>query len=91
MDKKQISIHKFMRIAKDRRSKRVRGLYSSASFILALEKSIDAYVLGEFIYMWVPIGKSKYNSNRIKTTFLRYRLGSPKAIKECVIAGGTIQ
>jgi len=88
MDKKQISIHKFIRIGKDRRSKRVRGLYNSGSFSLALKPALEAYVLGEFIYMWVPIAKTK--GNQIKTTFIRYRLNSQKAIKDFVVAGGTI-
>lgn len=85
--KKSVSIYKFQRIAKNNNSVRVRGLYS-ASFYLALNMSLEAYELDGFIYMWVPCGKQ--SGDRLKTYFVRYKLDSYKAKKDCVVSGGRI-
>ena len=84
--KKQISVHKFLRVAKDKNSIKVRGLYFSAPFCLA--QAIEAYVLGDFVYMWRKCNTNK--SPTTKTCFMRYRLGSNCPLENTVFAGGRV-
>lgn len=94
MSKKQISVYKFLRIAKNKKSVKVRGLYLSASFSLSsnpigeLEMPIEAYTLGDHIYMWKK--SKKQSGNYLKTHFVRYKLGSVEAKKDWVSSGGKI-
>lgn len=90
MSKKQISVYKFLRVARNKKSVKVRGLHSSASFSLPknYEQSLEAYVLDGFIYMWLK--RNKQEGNRIKTYFVRYELGSNKAIQDFVTIGGRV-
>lgn len=86
--KKQISVHKFLRIAKNPNSKRVRGLYSAALYIPEMEESIEAYSLGDHIYMHRKCDKQC--GNTLRTFFVRYRKGSFKANQEFVLEGGRV-
>lgn len=93
MSKKQISFHKFQRIARNKNSIKVRGLYLSASFSLSkipakVDQAISAYILGDFIYIWRKCKKQK--GNMIKTCFMRYKLNSDSAIQDWVMPGGKI-
>lgn len=85
-NKKQISVHKFLRVAKNKNSIKVRGLYFSAPFYLS--QAIEAYVLGDFIYMWRRCKTKK--SFTTKTCFMRYKFNSTEAFGDCVAAGGRV-
>lgn len=86
--KKQISVHKFLRIANNPNSKKVKGLYSAALYIPEMEQAIEAYSMGEYIYMWRKCHKQ--SGNQLKTYFVRYRKGSFKANQEFVVEGGRV-
>ena len=95
-DKKQISVYKFDRMKRDPRSIRVRGLIQShrgsvsTPFSFAhITEAIDAYKLGEHIYMWIRSDKSA--GDRLTLFFVRYKLDSPKANADCVACGGRLQ
>lgn len=86
--KRQISVHKFLRIAKNPNAVKIKGLYSAALYIPEVDQALEAYRLGEFIYMWRKCAKQE--GNKIKTYFVRYRKGSIKAHQEYVLDGGRV-
>lgn len=86
--KRQINVHKFLRVAKDPRSVQVKGLYSAALHIPEVEQALEAYQMDGFIYMW---RKCKNQSgNNLKTYFVRYKLGTSSSKREYVLSGGRV-
>jgi hypothetical protein len=86
--KKQISVYKFRRIAKNAGSIKVKGLYSSAVHIPEVEQSFEAYEMDGFLYMFRKCRKQK--GNRLKTYFARYIIGHVETNKEYAITGGRV-
>lgn len=86
--KKQINVYKFLRVAKDPRSIKVKGLYSKNLYTQGLDIAIEAYVKDDFLYMWKKC--KKQTGNRQKTYFARYNLGLSTFGKEYVTVGGRV-
>lgn len=86
--KKQINVHKFLRVAKDPLAIKVKGLYARRLYVNELEVAIEAYVLGDFLYMWKKC--EKQSGNKLNTYFARYNLTMPTRFKEYVVPGGRI-
>lgn len=83
--KKQISLHKFRRIAQNPESTRVKGLYSAALHIPEVEQAIEAYEMDGFLYM-----HRKCKGNNLRTYFVRYILGTSRSDREYVLTGGRV-
>lgn len=88
MRKKQINVHKFLRIAKDPLSVKVKGLYAERLHRPDLDIAIEAYIKGDFIYMWRKCNKQ--TGNKMNTYFARYNLTMGTNGKEYVTSGGRV-
>ena len=86
--KKQVSVHKFLRIARNSKSVKIRGLYCSALYSHEAIQAIEAYEFDGFLYMLRKCDKQE--GNRLKTYFVRYKIGSYKADREFPINGGKV-
>lgn len=84
--KKQISVHKFLRIAKNPNSIKVRGLYSAAPHIPEVEQSLEAYKMGDFLYMFRKCKNQQ--GNNLKTYFVKYNMKCRRVNDEWVMSGG---
>jgi len=84
-----VSVHKFLRIAKNPKSLKVKGLYSATLYSPAVEQALEAYEFEGFLYMFRLCKKQA--GNRLKTYFVRYKMGEYKADREFPINGGKVE
>lgn len=83
-----MSVHKFLRIAKNPNSVKIKGLYSATLYSPEAIQAIEAYEFDGFLYMFRKCEKQL--GNRLKTYFVRYKIGVYKADREFPINGGNV-
>jgi len=63
-------------------------LYAAALHIPEVEQAIEAYKLDDFIYMFRKC--KTQDGNKLKTYFVRYKLGAYRSNREYIINGGRV-